>query len=58
MPRICTYKYTHHMYTSDCGNTTIYRPIARCDKCGRKPQENKNAEQQEDESNQADMPRE
>lgn len=39
MRRVCEYVYRGGAYESDCGNITVFRPIGRCDKCGRKPQE-------------------
>ena len=35
----CGYMYTQGVYTTDCGAQLIFRPIGRCDKCGRKPKE-------------------
>jgi len=37
--RRCWYEFHEGMYHTDCGSKLIHRPLAKCDKCGRKPEE-------------------
>ena len=39
MRRRCEYFYKAGGYQTECGSYLIYRPTAKCDKCGRKPEE-------------------
>ena len=39
MRRLCHYVYKAGGYKTDCGSVLIFRPIGKCDKCGRKPKE-------------------
>ena len=41
MRRRCEYVYKAGGYQTDCGSYLIHRPIGKCDKCGRKPEERK-----------------
>ena len=37
--KTCLYSYTRGLYETECGGKTVTRPTARCDRCGRKPEE-------------------
>lgn len=35
--KMCGYVYENHEYRTDCGCSFLFRPVGKCDKCGRKP---------------------
>jgi len=37
--KTCSYHFERGYYKTECKSVLIFRPILRCDKCGRKPQE-------------------
>jgi len=37
--KVCEYVFKEGMYHTQCGSKLLFRPTARCDKCGRKPKE-------------------
>lgn len=41
--KVCEYVYMRGTYKGSCGAQSVSRPTGRCDKCGRKPVEVKNA---------------
>ena len=41
--KTCLYSYTQGLYQTECGSKLLLRPHFRCDKCGRKLEEVRNA---------------
>ena len=39
--KTCKYHYMDGMYHTECGAKVLFRPVKKCDKCGKKPQEMK-----------------
>ena len=37
--KTCLYSFTRGLYETECGSRTVARPVQRCDRCGRKPEE-------------------
>ena len=37
--KTCLYSYTRGLYQTECGGKTVARPMTKCDRCGRKPEE-------------------
>ena len=37
--KTCLYSFTRGLYETECGGRSVSRPVQRCDRCGRKPEE-------------------
>ena len=37
--KTCLYSFTRGLYETECGGKSVARPVQRCDRCGRKPEE-------------------
>ena len=40
--KLCEYVFKEGMYHTGCGSKLIFRPVVKCDKCGRKTREKTN----------------
>lgn len=37
--KTCLYSFTRGLYETECGGKSVARPVQKCDRCGRKPEE-------------------